>query len=146
MWRFIKEILLSIIINAVILRVLNYYKFGLSIVLLAGTTPGLQWVDQMMSGGDLRGLRMYLILGTIFWIVNFLLRRILHIVSWPLKLFTFGIISIIINVGVLYLFQWIINTNYGDLVQVVISQDYVKAFVLSVVITAAYWLLSKILK
>lgn len=132
MWRFVREVILSVLINAFILYGLNYYKFGIEILI--------------KDDGDLRGLRAYLILGAIFWIVNFILRKIVHVVSWPLKLLTFGIISVVINVGMLYLFQWFVNTNYGDIAMVAISPDYLKAFILSIVITFAYRLLSKILK
>lgn len=85
-------------------------------------------------------------LGAIFWIVNFVLKKILHVVAFPLKLLTFGLISLVINIGVLYLFQWYVNTYYGDVATVVISPDYLKAFILSLVITFVYSLLSKLLK
>ena len=51
-----------------------------------------------------------------------------------------------INVGVLYFFQRFINTNYGDQAQIILASDYLRSLILSVVITIAYAVLSKLLK
>lgn len=135
MRRFIREIILSIIICSIILRVANYYHFGISITLAENADIA-----------TIKGLRGFFILGTIFRIVNFILKKLLHIVSWPLKFLTFGIISLVINIGVLYLFQRFVNHNYGDIATVQIAEDYLRAFILSIAITLSYWILSKILK
>lgn len=128
MWRFIKEILLSILINTLILYGVSYYQFGMSIEVVS-------W-----------GLKTFLLLGAIFWGVNFVLKKIVHIIAFPLKLLTFGFFSLVINLGMLYFFERLINTYYRDMAIIDISQDYLKAFILSFVITLAYSLLSKLLK
>lgn len=128
MWRFIKEIVLSILINTLILYGVSYYQFGMSIEVVS-------W-----------GLKTFLLLGAIFWGVNFVLKKIVHIIAFPLKLLTFGFFSLVINLGMLYFFERLINTYYRDMAIIDISQDYLKAFILSFVITLAYSLLSKLLK
>lgn len=128
MWRFIKEILLSILINTLILYGVSYYQFGMSIEVVS-------W-----------GLKTFLLLGAIFWGVNFVLKKIVHIIAFPLKLLTFGFFSLVINLGMLYFFERLINTYYRDMAIIDISQDYLKALILSFVITLAYSLLSKLLK
>lgn len=128
MWRFIKEILLSILINTLILYGVSYYQFGMSIEVVS-------W-----------GLKTFLLLGAIFWGVNFVLKNIVHIIAFPLKLLTFGFFSLVINLGMLYFFERLINTYYRDMAIIDISQDYLKALILSFVITLAYSLLSKLLK
>ena len=133
MRRFIKEIGLSIGINAFILRGLSSLNFGIQIQ----THTAGQWLPELQT---------YLLLGVFFRIINCILKQLLHLVAFPLKYLTFGIIGSMINVGVLYFFQRFINTNYGDQVQIILASDYLRSLILSVVITIAYAILSKLLK
>ena len=133
MRRFIKEIALSIGINAFILRGLSSLNFGIQIQ----THTAGQWLPELQT---------YLLLGVFFRIINCILKQLLHLVAFPLKYLTFGIIGSMINIGVLYFFQRFINTNYGDQAQIILSSDYLRSLILSVVITIAYAILSKLLK
>lgn len=133
MRRFIKEIALSIGINAFILRGLSSLNFGIQIQ----TNTAGQWLPELQT---------YLLLGLFFRIINCLLKQLLHLVTFPLKYLTFGIIGSIINIGVLYFFQRFINTNYGDQAEIILASDYLRSLILSVVITVAYAVLSKLLK
>lgn len=133
MRRFIKEIALSIGINAFILRGLSSLNFGIQIQ----THTAGQWLPEFQT---------YLLLGVFFRIINCILKQLLHLVAFPLKYLTFGIIGSMINVGVLYFFQRFINTNYGDQAQIILASDYLRSLILSVVITIAYAILSKLLK
>lgn len=128
MRKFIKDIVLSILINAGILYWLSFYNFGILI-----ETQGSV-------------IKSYLILGFLFWIVNFWLKKILHIVSFRLKLLTFGLFSIVINVGVIYFFANLINTYYGEIATITLPSEWIKVLFLSIIISFAYALLSKILK
>lgn len=133
MRRFIKEIVLSIGINAFILRGLSSLNFGIQIQ----THTAGQWLPELQT---------YLLLGVFFRIINCILKQLLHLVAFPLKYLTFGIIGSMINVGVLYFFQRFINTNYGDQAQIILASDYLRSLILSIVITIAYAVLSKLLK
>lgn len=133
MRRFIKEIALSIGINAFILRGLSSLNFGIQIQ----THTAGQWLPELQT---------YLLLWVFFRIINCILKQLLHLVAFPLKYLTFGIIGSMINVGVLYFFQRFINTNYGDQAQIILASDYLRSLILSVVITIAYAVLSKLLK
>lgn len=133
MRRFIKEIGLSIGINAFILRGLSSLNFGIQIQ----THTAGQWLPELQT---------YLLLWVFFRIINCILKQLLHLVAFPLKYLTFGIIGSMINVGVLYFFQRFINTNYGDQAQIILASDYLRSLILSVVITIAYAILSKLLK
>ncbi len=128
MWKFIKDIVLSILINAGILYVLSSTRFWIIITAKAEL------------------FQVYLLLGGIFWVVNFGLKRLLHIISFPLKMLTLGLFGMVINVGVLYFFQWLINTRFTEFAQVELSPEWIKILILSCVISFAYALLSKILK
>ena len=133
MRRFIKEIALSIGINAFILRGLSSLNFGIQIQ----THTAGQWLPELQT---------YLLLWVFFRIINCILKQLLHLVAFPLKYLTFGIIGSMINIGVLYFFQRFINTNYGDQAQIILASDYLRSLILSVVITIAYAILSKLLK
>ncbi len=128
MRKFIRDIVLSVLINAGILYALCYHNFGILI-----ETQGSM-------------LEAYLMLWAVFWIVNFGLKKILHIVSFPLKLLTFGLFSIVINVWVFYFFAHFINTYYGNIATVTLPEEWLKVLILSMVVSFAYALLSKILK
>ncbi len=131
MWKIVKDIILSVLINAEILYFVSSNKFGLVIE----------------SKADI--FQVFLLLGLVFWIVNFGIKRILHIITFPLKFLTLGISSIVINVGVFYFFQWFINENCSQFARVQLpSGDFgwVRVLILSVIISTVYALLSKILK
>lgn len=131
MWKIVKDIILSVLINAGILYFVSSNKFGLVIE----------------SKADV--FQVFLLLGLVFWIVNFGIKRILHIITFPLKFLTLGISSIVINVGVFYFFQWFINENCSQFARVQLPSGdlgWVRVLILSVIISTVYALLSKILK
>ena len=131
MWKIVKDIILSVLINAGILYFVSSNKFGLVIE----------------SKADV--FQVFLLLGLVFWIGNFGIKRVLHIITFPLKFLTLGISSIVINVGVFYFFQWFINENYSQFARVQLPSGdlgWVRVLILSVIISTVYALLSKILK
>lgn len=131
MWKIVKDIILSVLINAGILYFVSSNKFGLVIE----------------SKADI--FQVFLLLGFVFWIVNFGIKRVLHIITFPLKFLTLGISSIVINVGVFYFFQWFINENCSQFARVQLPSGdlgWVRVLILSVIISTVYALLSKILK
>ncbi len=131
MRKIVKDIILSVLINAGILYFVSSNKFGLVIE----------------SKADI--FQVFLLLGLVFWIVNFGIKRVLHIITFPLKFLTLGISSIVINVGVFYFFQWFINENCSQFARVQLPSGdlgWVRVLILSVIISTVYALLSKILK
>jgi len=64
----------------------------------------------------------------------------------PLRVLTFGLISFVINVWVIYFFAWFVNTYYHDLATITLSESYFKVLILSFVITFVYSFLYKLLK
>ncbi len=129
MRKFLKDIILSILINAWILYWLNYYQFWLSI-----------------NTSTANEIEAYFILGFIFWIVNFWLKKVINMLSFPLRWLSFWLISILINVWILYFFEYYINANYSQIATVSLSWDWIRVLIISVVVSIAYSLLSKLLK
>ena len=91
-------------------------------------------------------IEAYFILGFIFWVVNFWLKKIINLVSFPLRWLSFWLISVVINIGILYFFEYYINANYADIARITLSEDWVRVLIISVVVSVAYSLLSKLLK
>lgn len=129
MRKFLKDILLSILINAGILYWLNYYHFWMSI-----------------ETSTANEIEAYFILGFIFWIVNFWLKKVINLLSFPLRWLSFWLISVVINIWILYFFEYYINANYKDIATIALSEDWVRVLIISVVVSLAYSLLSKLLK
>ncbi|MFZ2150584.1 MAG: phage holin family protein [Candidatus Absconditicoccaceae bacterium] len=124
----IKNLIINVVINGVILYFIHKYDLGFKVQATR--------YDVYMT---------FLILGFVFWFFNFILKRILKILTLPLKILTFGISSLIINVLVIYIFEYVVNT-YGVEFGIVVSLGTVlQVLVLSFIITLSYLLIKKII-
>jgi len=124
----IKNLIINVVINWVILYLIHKYNL---------------WFKVQATRYDV--YMTFLILWFVFWFFNFILKRILKILTLPLKILTFGISSIIINVLVIYLFEYVVNT-YGAEFWIVVSLGTVlQVLVLSFIITLSYLLIKKII-
>lgn len=64
----------------------------------------VQFVPKVILELPLRGKIKYLILaGLILTLINFFIKPLLKIISFPLKIITLGLITIIINIGIIWL-------------------------------------------
>jgi putative membrane protein len=50
------------------------------------------------------------VLGFLFWVINSPVKKILSILTIPVNVLTLGLFSLLLNVLVFYLFQYIANT------------------------------------
>jgi len=122
----IKNLIINVIINWVILYFIHKYDL---------------WFKVQATRYDV--YVTFVILWFIFWFFNFILKRILKLLTLPLKILTFGISSIIINVFVIYLFEYVVNTY--DFWIVVRLGTILQVLVLSFIITVSYILIKKII-
>ncbi|MBA1434423.1 phage holin family protein [Lactobacillus bombi] len=67
---------------------------------LAQVFPGLIFIDNFVTA---------LIAGLVLVLLNITIKPILHIVSFPITLITFGLFSLVINGLTLELVSWLIN-------------------------------------
>jgi len=100
------KLLFSIVINACILYAITY-------LLAANPEKSIQ-AGVMLGCGDcgyssVEALKTYLIGGVILGVINITIRPILKILTMPLYLVFFGLVSIFVNALVLGLFSYIIN-------------------------------------
>lgn len=124
----IKNLIINVVINWVILYFIHKYDL---------------WFKVQATRHDV--YMTFLILWFVFWFFNFILKRILKILTLPLKILTFGISSLIINVLVIYIFEYVVNT-YGVEFWIIVSLGTVlQVLVLSFIITLSYLLIKKII-
>ncbi len=126
MKKIIKELIISILINAILLYVASEYLPELGFGLVSSQYPAI------ITFG---------ILWSIFWFLNNIIKTILKTVTLPLKILTLGLSSLIINIGIFYLFKYVLDSStlwiaiqLGNILQV---------FILSIIITWIYFLIKK---
>jgi len=122
----LKNLIINVVINWVILYFIHKYDL---------------WFKVNASEYDI--YITFLVLWFIFWFFNFILKRILKILTLPLKIITFGISSIIINILVIYLFEHFVN-NYDFWIAVSLW-TIMQVVILSFIVTVSYILIKKII-
>jgi len=126
--RIIKQILINIIISWLILYIITKYVPELGFVIKS------DYKDTFI---------IFWIIGFAFWIINSLLKSILKILTIPIKYLTLWISSLIINIVVLYIFEQVVN--YLDIGITVSLGTISQTFILSLIITAIYFLIKKLI-
>lgn len=125
MLRFLKHLILIVVINMVVLYLCDHYHFWFRI-----------------DSSQYQPLVTFAFLGIVFWFFNSIIKKLLKLLAFPLKFFTLGLSSFVINVFVLYLFEYIINAN--NLGVVVHLWTLLHVVVLSCSITFIYFLVKYI--
>ena len=126
--RIIAHLLSSIIANSIILYVISTF------------IPTL-WFKVI---GDQNIFMTYIILGAIFRFFNAIIKKIVKILTIPLSLITFGLSSIIINILIIYVFGYVVNTSPWLHVSVEIG-GIIQTLIISILISLAYFILKKVL-
>ncbi|MBS8121489.1 phage holin family protein [Candidatus Vampirococcus lugosii] len=123
----INKILSSILINGTVLYVIIKYfpEIGLS-------------VDPISA----LNLEIVFLLGTIFWVFDEVVKRLVKVLIFPLMLLMSGIMSILINVGIFYFFAYTVNyLNIG--IQIELG-TFIQVLILSIIVALANLLLKKL--
>lgn len=119
----------SVIANAIILYVVSTY------------IPQLWFSISNPWGGNI--YMVFAILGTLFRLFNGIIKSIIKVLTLPFAIITLGLSSVVINIAIIYVFGYVINTSsLGIQVQV---GGLVQTLILSSVIAFAYFILKKIL-
>jgi len=82
------------------------------------------------------------ILAIIFWIVNSIVKGVLKILTLPLRFITLGLFSLVLNMLMMYIFEFVVN-NYSMWV-IIHLWTLVQVFILSLVVTVMTFLIKKI--
>lgn len=132
--KLIKHLILNIIINGALLYVISQYLPQLQFYVEASS----YWV-----------IITFLVLWTIFRFLNTILKKVLNIVTLPLKILTLWLSSIIINIWIFYLFEILVNeADIGMQIQIGTSgvDKLIAISILSIIITVTYFIIKKIFK
>lgn len=74
---------------------------------------GLWTAVKLVSGVEFTGTIQYLFLaGTFFGLINFFIKPVLKIISLPLRILTFGLFSLVINMGMV----WLVDVIFPELI------------------------------
>jgi len=85
---------------------------SLFLQILAGIL-GLYLATKFVSGVEFIGpIQSLLLAGLILGLVNFLVKPIVKFITWPLRVLTFGLFTIIINMGMI----WIVDILFPELI------------------------------
>ena len=87
----------------------------------------------------------FLILWFVFRVFNSPIKWILKTLSCPVNFMTFWLVSLIINVLVFYMFQYVVNTYSNWQINVELWAIW-QTLILSFIMTICAWILTKILK
>lgn len=129
MLRIITYFASSVIANAIILYVVSTY------------IPQLWFSISNPWGGNI--YMVFAILGTLFRLFNGIVKSIIKVLTLPFAIITLGLSSIVINIAIIYVFGYVVNTSSLG-IQVVVG-GLVQTLILSSVIAFAYFILKKIL-
>lgn len=129
MLRIITYFASSVIANAIILYVVSTY------------IPQLWFSISNPWGGNI--YMVFAILGTLFRLFNGIIKSIIKVLTLPFAIITLGLSSIVINIAIIYVFGYVINTSSLG-IQIVVG-GLVQTLILSSVIAFAYFILKKIL-
>ena len=95
MWRFIRHLLLSVLFYGISLYLIHEYSNGWLII------QATQYNVFLTFG----------ILASIFWVVNNVVKVILKILTIPLRFVTFGLFSLVLNMLMMYIFEYLVNNS-----------------------------------
>lgn len=129
MLRIITYFASSVIANAIILYVVSAY------------IPQLWFSISNPWGGNI--YVVFAILGTLFRLFNGIIKSIIKVLTLPFAIITLGLSSVAINIAIIYVFGYVINTSSLG-IQVIVG-GLVQTLILSSVIAFAYFILKKIL-
>lgn len=99
MIKFLIRIVLNIVFTALLLFAVHKYSNG--------------WFSVDSTKYDV--YLTFWFLAVVFFVLNTVLKRILKIVTLPLKLLTFWLFSILLNILILYIFKYVVNVGEFDM-------------------------------
>lgn len=135
-------IMIKRILNFVVTIIAN----GLVLYSVARYIPelwlALNWLDLTLSREN---LLWFFIFGAVFWLMHTIIKRLLNLVTLPLRFVTFWLSGLAINVIIFYGFRYIINTEFTDLAVTVQLWTIMQTLLLSLVIRFLMRVVNKVI-
>lgn len=126
MWKLLRRLIVSVLVYGVMLFLVHKYSWGWF------------WVEATQYDVFLT----FGILAAVFWLINNVGKFVLKILTIPLKYLTLGLFSLVLNMLVIYIFEFLVN-NSAMWVMVHLG-TIVQVFILSLVVTTIAFLIKKI--
>ncbi|MFN2115800.1 MAG: phage holin family protein [Anaerolineae bacterium] len=117
---------------SVVFRLLLKYA-----VIAIALYAALRFVDGLTFDGDTLA---FLTITAVFWLINSLLRPVVKLLSLPLIILTFGLFTLVINIGLFWLTIWLSDVWGLGLHSAGPVPTIIGAVVVGVVSTALNWL------
>jgi uncharacterized membrane protein YvlD (DUF360 family) len=92
------------------------------------------------------GLKAYIIIGSIITLMNLIVRPILNIVTYPFRLLAGIVVLIVVNGGILWLTQRIVEKMDPSLVRLQIDQGIGGWLLIAFILGFAHWVFKHILR
>ena len=134
----IKKLISNVLICSWLLFLFAYYEFWMRILLKESSIS--QWTFTTENIAFV--LIVFWILGLLFRIINFPIKKILKILTIPVNAITLWLFSLVLNVIVFYLFQYVANNYIGGVT--VELWTILQTFVLSLLMAIGITVLNKI--
>lgn len=132
--KIIKNLIVNIVVCSVLLYVFSYYKFWINIEFLSGVWDSLIWT-----------VWIFLALWFIFWVFNSPIKWILKTLSCPINFLTMWLMSLVINVLIFYVFEYVVNKIIFPWEVAVHLWNILQTLILSFIMAVGIAVLNKIL-
>ena len=128
------------ILKRILLFVINIIVNGVVLWFIANKVPELGFnIESIYKDTYI----IFWILWLLFWLINTVLKRILKILTLPIRIVTVGLFSFILNIAILYIFEQ--TVNFLDIGITVELGTLIKTVILSVIISIIYFVIKKII-
>lgn len=106
---------------------------------------GIKILFENSDGSIIKIILVFLMLWLVFRVFNSPIKWILKVLSCPVNFMTFGLVSLVINVWIFYLFQYVVNT-YSNWQVIVELKNILTTLILSFIMAICTSILTKLLK
>jgi uncharacterized membrane protein YvlD (DUF360 family) len=106
---------------------------------------GIKILFENSDGSIIKIILVFLMLWLVFRVFNSPIKWILKVLSCPVNFMTFGLVSLVINVWIFYLFQYVVNT-YSNWQVTVELKNILTTLILSFIMAICTSILTKLLK
>jgi len=130
----IRSLILHLIANSVALAMMDYVIPEICFV-PAGLTACPTESYMAPVGG-------FLIAGVLIGLLNTLVKPILKLVSIPITFLSMGLFLFVINAGVLYLLQWVLQSMQISSIQLIVTDNSLVIFVYAAFLLSGFNLVS----
>lgn len=130
--KLLRNLIANIVICGFLLRLFNYFQLGITIT-----------IDPELTGTRLHLVAMFVIMGFVFWLLNSPIKWVIQTLSFPVNMLTLWLFSLVINVGIFYLFARVMNTYFSPDIVVSIG-NLLQTVILSLIMSVGVMILKKI--